>query len=132
MGRVLEDANIRAAYQRVKANNGAPGVDGMSVEMYADHAKQHWSTIADKLRAGLYQPGAIRGVSIPKPQGGERILGIPNVQDRVIQQALSQVLNLQFEADFSEYSYGYRPGRSAHDAIKAARGYVCWQAKLGW
>ena len=75
-------------------------------------------------KAGDYQPGAIRGVSIPKPQGGERLLGIPNVQDRVIQQALSQVLSPIFEAEFSTNSYGYRPGRSAHDAIEAARDYV--------
>jgi RNA-directed DNA polymerase len=80
--------------------------------------------VAAKLRAGEYRPGAIRGVSIPKPQGGERRLGIPNVQDRVIQQALLQGLSPIFEAEFSESSSGYRPGRSAHDAVEAARGYV--------
>jgi RNA-directed DNA polymerase len=80
--------------------------------------------IARKLNTAAYQPGAIRGVAIAKPQGGERLLGIPNVQDRVIQQAVSQVLSPIFEADFSEHSYGYRPHRSAHDAVRAASRYV--------
>jgi RNA-directed DNA polymerase len=124
MEEVLHENNLRAAYQRVKANDGAPGVDGMSVEAFAAHARQHWRGIAAKLEAGSYRPGAVRAVSIPKPQGGERCLGIPNVQDRVIQQALAQILSPIFEAGFSPSSYGYRPGRSAHDAVEAARGYV--------
>jgi RNA-directed DNA polymerase len=124
MANVLNRDNLREAYRRVKANGGAPGVDGMSVEAFADHARDHWPAIADKLRTGEYLPGAIRGVSIPKPQGGERLLGIPNVQDRVIQQALSQVLSPIFEAEFSTHSYGYRPGRSAHDAVRAAQSFV--------
>jgi len=124
METILDRNNLVIAYERVKANNGAPGVDGMSVEAFLAHAKQHWPTIAEKLKTGCYKPGAIRGVSIPKPQGGERSLGIPNVQDRVIQQALSQVLSPLYEADFSQHSYGYRPGRSAHDAVEAARNYV--------
>jgi RNA-directed DNA polymerase len=124
MERVLNRDNLMEAYKRVKANGGAPGIDGMSVQAFNDHARDHWPVIADKLRTGEYLPGAIRGVSIPKPQGGERLLGIPNVQDRVIQQALSQVLSPIFEAEFSTNSYGYRPGRSAHDAIEAARDYV--------
>lgn len=80
--------------------------------------------IAEKLENGSYQPGAIRGITIPKPQGGERLLGIPNVQDRVIQQAISQVLSPIFEADFSAHSFGYKPQRSAHDAVRAAKRYV--------
>ncbi|MDD5114079.1 MAG: reverse transcriptase domain-containing protein [Methylobacter sp.] len=96
----------------------------MGVDAFAEHARQHWSGVAGKLQTGDYQPGAIRGVSIPKAQGGERLLGIPNVQDRVIQQAISQVLSPIFEAQFSDHSYGYRPGRSAHDAIQAASRYV--------
>jgi group II intron reverse transcriptase/maturase len=124
MDEVLDRNNLTKAYQRVKANDGSPGVDGMSVEAFVGHAKRHWPGIAEKLRAGNYQPGAIRAVSIPKPQGGERCLGIPNVQDRVIQQALSQVLNPIFEVEFSDHSYGYRLGRSAHDAVESARKYV--------
>lgn len=124
MERVLNRDNLMEAYKRVKANGGAPGIDGMSVQAFNDHVRDHWPVIADKLRTGEYLPGAIRGVSIPKPQGGERLLGIPNVQDRVIQQALSQVLSPIFEAEFSTNSYGYRPGRSAHDAIEAARDHV--------
>jgi len=124
MTNVLNRDNLMEAYRRVKANGGAPGVDGMSVEAFAEHARDHWPVIADKLRTGEYLPGAIRGVSIPKPQGGERLLGIPNVQDRVIQQALSQVLSPIFEEEFSAHSYGYRPGRSAHDAVRAAQSFV--------
>ncbi len=96
----------------------------MSVDAFAGHAQKRWPTIAEKLKTGTYQPGAIRGVSIPKPQGGERRLDIPNVQDRVIQQAIAQVLNPIFKVEFSEHSYGYRPGRSAHDAVGSARDHV--------
>lgn len=124
MERLLEPRNLEQAYAQVRANDGAPGVDGMSVDGYADHWTRHGAEIAAKLRSGDYRPGAIRGVRIPKPQGGERRLGIPNVQDRVIQQALLQVLSPVFEPQFSESSYGYRPGRSAHDAVKAAQRYV--------
>jgi RNA-directed DNA polymerase len=124
MENVLTRDNLKSAYERVKANKGSPGVDGMSVDAFAGHAQKHWPTVAEKLKTGTYQPGAIRGVSIPKAQGGERHLGIPNVQDRVIQQALAQVLSPLLEAEFSEYSYGYRPGRSAHDAVKAARDHA--------
>jgi group II intron reverse transcriptase/maturase len=115
---------MRRAYEQVKRNGGAAGVDGMRVEAYAAHAARHWAGIEAKLRAGQYQPAAVRAVSIPKAQGGERRLGIPNVQDRVIQQALLQVLGPLLDPEFSPHSYGYRPGRSAHDAIHAARAYV--------
>lgn len=124
MGQVLDPVNVSRAYEQVKRNDGAPGVDGKSVETYADHAARHWPAIAAKLREWTYRPEAVRGVSIPKPQGGQRLLGIPNVQDRVIQKALLQVLSPIFEKDFSSHSYGYQPGRSTHDAIKAAQGYV--------
>lgn len=120
METILNRENLQTAYKRVKANGGVPGVDGMQVEAFAEHARQHWPTIAGKLTEGHYQPGAIKGVSIPKPQGGERLLGIPTVQDRVIQQALNQALSPLYEAEFSSNSYGYRPGRSAHDALRAA------------
>ena len=123
MAKVVDSENVRRAYEQVKRNGGAAGVDGMSVEAYAAHAARHWAGIEAKLRAGHYQPGAVRAVSIPKAQGGERRLGIPNVQDRVIQQALLQVLGPILDGEFSPHSYGYRPGRSAHDAIRAARAY---------
>jgi RNA-directed DNA polymerase len=124
MEKVLNRDNLQEAYKRVKANQGSAGVDGMKVEDFAAHARKHWPVVAEKLRSATYQPGAIRGIAIPKPQGGERILGIPNVQDRVIQQAVSQVLSPIFEAEFSDHSYGYRPQRSAHDAVRAASRYV--------
>ena len=124
MERVLKPENVQVAYEHVRANGGAPGVDGLRVEAYGSHAARHWRVIEAKLLAGEYRPGAIRGVNIPKPQGGERRLGIPNVQDRVIQQSLLQVLSPIFEGEFSDASYGYRPGRRAHDAVEAARGYV--------
>jgi len=124
MESVLNRDNLQEAYKRVKANQGSPGVDGKKVEEFAAHAREHWPVIAEKLKTASYQPGAIRGIAIPKPQGGERVLGIPNVQDRVIQQAVSQVLRPIFEADFSDHSYGYRPQRSAHDAVRAASRYV--------
>ena len=124
MEKVLNRDNLQVAYKRVKANKGSAGVDGMKVEEFAAHASKHWPVIAEKLNSATYQPGAIRGIAIPKPQGGERLLGIPNVQDRVIQQAVSQVMSPIFEAEFSEHSYGYRPQRSAHDAVRAASCYV--------
>lgn len=124
MEKVLDPVNVGLAYEQVKRNGGAGGVDGMSVEDYVDHAAKHWPTIEAKLREGTYRPGAVRGVWIPKPQGGQRLLGIPNVQDRVIQQAVLQVLSPIFEKEFSPHSYGYRPGRGAHEAVKAARAYV--------
>jgi group II intron reverse transcriptase/maturase len=124
MESVLKRDNLQEAYKRVKANQGSAGVDGMTVGEFEAHARKHWAVIARKLNTATYQPGAIRGVAIAKPQGGERLLGIPNVQDRVIQQAVSQVLSPIFEADFSEHSYGYRPHRSAHDAVRAASRYV--------
>lgn len=103
-------ASLSQAFEaQLNANGGAPGVDGMSVDAFAGHARQHWPGIAGKLQTGDYQPGAIRGVSIPKAQGGERILGILNVQDHVIQQALSQVLSPIFEAQFSAHSYCAQP-----------------------
>lgn len=105
-------------------NKGAAGVDGIGIAEFKEHLKQHWPTIKAKLLAGTYIPQAVRRVDIPKPQGGVRILGIPTLTDRLIQQALHQVLSPIFEADFSESSYGLRPGRNAHQAVKAAQQYV--------
>ncbi len=124
MDAVCERGNLKLAYQRVVENKGAAGVDGIGVAEFKGHLKQHWPTIKAKLLAGSYIPSPVRRVDIPKPQGGVRTLGIPTLTDRLIQQALHQVLSPIFEADFSESSYGFRPGRNAHQAVKAARQYV--------
>ena len=121
---VLEADNLRHAWKAVKANAGAAGVDGRDIEHTQKHLKAYWAGIADKLKAGQYRPGAIREVHIPKANGGTRVLGIPNVQDRLIQQAILQQLTPVFDPDMSNHSYGFRPGRSAHDAMDAARGFV--------
>jgi group II intron reverse transcriptase/maturase len=112
------------AYQRVVETKGSAGVDGIGITEFKDHLKQHWPTIKAKLLAGCYMPSPVRRVDIPKPQGGVRTLGIPTLTDRLIQQALHQVLSPIFEPEFSESSYGFRPGRSAHQAVMAARQYV--------
>ena len=121
---VLQAENLKRAWKAVKANAGAAGVDGRDIEHTHSHLKEHWAGIAEKLRAGHYRPGAIREVHIPKANGGTRVLGIPNVQDRLIQQAILQRLTPVFDPGMSEHSYGFRPGRSAHDAIDAARAFV--------
>lgn len=124
MDAVCERGNLMRAYDRVVKNKGAAGVDGIGVNEFKDHLKQHWPTIKAKLLAGEYIPSPVRRVDIPKPQGGVRTLGIPTLTDRLIQQALHQVLSPIFEAEFSESSYGFRPGRNAHQAVKAAKQYV--------
>lgn len=121
---VLAVQNLQAAWLAVKANGGAPGVDKMDMEQSVRHLREHWARIREKLLAGTYVPGAVRAVKIPKANGGERELGIPNIVDRVIQQAIHQVLSPVWEPEFSDHSHGFRPRRSAHDAVKAARGYV--------
>jgi len=124
MGVVCERGNLMLAYQRVVKNKGAAGVDGIGIAAFKDHLKQHWPTIKVRLLAGEYMPQPVRRVDIDKPQGGTRTLGIPTLTERLIQQALHQVLSPIFEADFSESSYGFRPGKNAHQAVKAARQYV--------
>lgn len=124
MEAVVHRDNLMAAYQKVMRNKGAAGVDGIGVAQLKDHLKQHWPTIKAKLLAGEYMPQPVRRVDIPKPQGGVRTLGIPTLTDRLIQQALHQVLQPIFEAGFSRSSYGFRPGRNAHQAVKAAQKYV--------
>ena len=124
MEAVCERGNLQLAYQRVVQNKGAAGVDGITVAEFKAHLKQHWPAIKAKLLAGRYIPSPVRRVDIAKPQGGVRTLGIPTLTDRLIQQALHQVLSPIFEADFSDSSYGFRPGRNAHQAIKAAQQYV--------
>jgi RNA-directed DNA polymerase len=124
MSAVLERGNMMRAYERVLRNKGAPGVDGMMVGDLKSHLKSHWPDIREQLREGRYIPLAVRKVEIPKPGGGMRMLGIPTVQDRLIQQALHQVLSPVFEKTFSNHSYGFRPGRSAAQAVQQARGYI--------
>lgn len=123
-GRIFSRYNLFQALERVQKNRGAPGVDGMTVEELPEHLKANWESIRGKLEAGTYQPSPVRRVEIPKPSGGVRLIGIPTAQDRLIQQAIHQVLSLEYEPRFSEHSYGFRPRRSAHDAVKAARGHI--------
>jgi RNA-directed DNA polymerase len=124
MERVLSRENLMTAYRRVKANRGAPGIDRMTVGQLWAHLMEHWPRISEDLLTGRYQPSPVRGVDIPKPGGGMRRLGIPTVLDRFIQQAVHQVLMPIFDPDFSNSSYGFRPGRSAHEAVLAARSHV--------
>jgi group II intron reverse transcriptase/maturase len=122
--RIFSRSNLFRALERVQANGGAAGVDGMTVEELPEHLKAHWPSIRAKLEAGTYQPSPVRRVEIPKPNGGVRLIGIPTVQDRLIQQAMHQILSLEYEPRFSQHSYGFRPRRSAHDAVKAAQGHI--------
>src|SRR6266581_8426153 len=124
MEAVVERGNLKLAYQRVVENQGAAGVDQLAVSELKDHLKRHWPTIRARLLTGDYWPMAVRRVDIPKPQGGVRTLGIPTVVDRLIQQALHQLLQPIFEPTFSAASYGFRPGRNAHQALRQARQYV--------
>jgi RNA-directed DNA polymerase len=122
--RVLSRDNVQKAWKRVKANKGAPGIDNMSIDDFPEFARARWDSIRDSLMAGTYQPSPVKRVEIPKPTGGTRPLGIPTVLDRVIQQAIYQVLMPIFDPDFSEFSDGFRPGRSAHDAVRKVRDYI--------
>jgi len=120
----LTKANMQQALKRVKANKGAAGVDGLNIAQTIEHLRTHWIQIRQQLLEGNYRPSPVRRVMIPKPDGGQRELGIPTVTDRLIQQALLQVLQPLIDPTFSEHSYGFRPGRRAHDAVKAAQAYV--------
>lgn len=122
--RIFSGRNLLRAQERVQRNKGVAGVDGMAVEELTDHMRKHWRSIRAKLDSREYEPSPVKRVVIPKPDGGERLLGIPTVQDRLIQQAIHQVLSEEYEPRFSDHSYGFRSGRSAHDAILEARGYV--------
>lgn len=121
---MLERANMLAALKRVEANDGAPGVDGMEAKDLRLHLKTNWVQIRSELEAGTYEPQPVRRVEIPKPDGGKRQLGIPTCLDRLIQQALSQVLTPIFDPTFSPSSYGFREGKRAHDAVRAAQSYL--------
>ena len=122
--KILDRENLNRAYKRVKANKGAPGVDGMTVEAALPWLKEHGKELMESIRQGKYKPDPVRRKEIPKPDGGVRKLGIPSVKDRVVQQAVAQKLMPIYDPLFSEGSYGYRPGRSAQDAIYKIRGYA--------
>jgi RNA-directed DNA polymerase len=124
MEEVCERENLKAALQQVKANKGSAGVDGMTVGDITDYLKQHWPAIREQLLNGTYVPKPVRRVEIPKPDGGVRKLGIPTVLDRFIQQAVMQVLQRRWDPTFSESSYGFRPGRSAQQAVAQAQQYI--------
>ena len=124
MEEVVRPENMKKALSRVCANKGAAGVDGMTVEELTPYLRQHWPGVREELLKGMYIPSAVLRVEIPKPGGGKRPLGIPTVLDRMIQQALLQALTPLFDPHFSDNSYGFRPGRSCHQAVKAARGHV--------
>lgn len=124
LSKIVSRTNMQLAYKRVVQNKGAPGVDGVTVDELANHCKQHWPRIRASLLQGTYRPQAVRVVSIPKASGGERQLGIPTVIDRLIQQAINQILQPLFDPRFSDSSYGFRPSRNAQQAVDQARNYI--------
>jgi RNA-directed DNA polymerase len=131
---VCKRENCLQALKRVKSNKGSAGIDGVRVEQLPGYLKEHWPAIRDQLLSGTYKPQPVKRVEIPKPDGGVRKLGIPTVLDRMVQQAVMQVLQGRWDAKFSEHSYGFRPGRSAHQAVAKAQQYVvegrCWVVDL--
>ena len=124
MERICQRENLWQAFKRVKGNGGSPGIDRMTVDDLTGYLKQHWLNIREQLLSGTYQPQPVRRVEIPKPDGGMRKLGIPTVLDRLIQQAVMQVLQSSWDHTFSESSYGFRPGRSAHQAVTRAQQHI--------
>jgi RNA-directed DNA polymerase len=124
MEEICQRENLRKALQRVRQNKGSPGIDGMTVKKLPGYLKKHWPQIREQLLAGIYQPQPVKRVEIPKSTGGIRKLGIPTVLDRFVQQAIMQVLQRYWDKTFSEHSYGFRPGRSAHQAISRSQQYV--------
>ncbi|MER9657954.1 group II intron reverse transcriptase/maturase [Mesorhizobium sp. M0152] len=124
METVCSRENLETAWKRVRSNKGGPGVDGMTTDDAKGYLREHWPSIRSRLLEGTYQPQPVKRVEIPKPDGGVRKLGVPCVVDRLIQQALLQVLQEQWDPTFSEHSYGFRPGRSAHQAVAQAQCYI--------
>jgi RNA-directed DNA polymerase len=124
MEEVSEQGNLKQALKQVKANRGSPGVDGMKVDELAGYLKEHWPAIREHLLSGTYKPQPVKRVEIGKPEGGMRKLGIPTVLDRFIQQAVMEVLQRRWDRTFSEHSYGFRPKRSAHQAVAQAQPYI--------
>lgn len=121
---ILSRENLLEALKRVEKNKGSHGVDGMSVKILRRHLYENWESLRSSLREGTYQPSPVRRVEIPKPNGGIRLLGIPTVVDRFIQQAIAQILTPMFDPTFSENSYGFRPNKRGHDAVRKAKGYI--------
>jgi len=121
---ILDPANVRLAWKRVRSNGGSAGVDGVTIADFPDLFRPQWPGICRALMEGRYRPNPVRKVEIPKPDGGKRQLGIPTVLDRLIQQAIAQILNPYIDPTFSEHSHGFRPGRSAHDAVREVQGYI--------
>ena len=130
MEEVCERENLKEALRQVKGNKGSAGVDGITVSQLSDYLKQHWPVIREQLLNGTYEPKPVRRVEIPKPDGGVPKLGIPTVLDRFIQQAVMQVLQRRWDSTFSDHSYGFRPGRSAHQAVAQAQRYIA--EGYGW
>lgn len=130
MQEVLQPENLETALRQVQANKGAPGVDGMNVKQLPGHLRLHWARIKQQLQEGTYKPQPVRRVEIPKPEGGMRKLGIPTVLDRFIQQAVQQVLTRRWDGTFSQSSFGFRPGRSAHQAVETAQRFIA--EGCGW
>lgn len=124
MNQILSRENLLLALKRVERNKGSHGVDKMPVKFLRQHIVENWLTIKQQILEGTYQPQPVRRIEIPKPDGGVRLLGIPTVTDRLIQQAIAQVLSNLYNPNFSNHSYGFRPKRSAHDAIREAKGYI--------
>ena len=124
MEEVCQRSNLEEALRRVRANKGSPGVDGITVDGLVEYLKQHWPTVREQLLGGTYQPQPVKRVEIPKPDGGVRKLGIPTALDRFIQQAVLQVLQKRWDRTFSPSSYGFRPRRSAQQAVAAAQGFI--------
>jgi len=124
MEEVCQPENLRQAHQQVRRNGGSPGIDGMTVDKLPDYLRTHWPDIRTQLLQGTYQPQPVKRVAIPKPGGGTRNLGVPTVLDRFIQQAILQVLQKRWDPTFSEHSFGFRPGRSAHQAVRAAQDHI--------
>ncbi|MBB6482745.1 group II intron reverse transcriptase/maturase, partial [Spirochaeta isovalerica] len=124
MDLILSSENMHRAWKQVKSNGGSPGADGMTIEEFPDFLKSRWNRIKRALLLGYYVPSPVLRVEIPKKSGGKRLLGIPSILDRVIQQAIAQVLNPLFDPDFSDSSFGFRPERSAHGAVRQVNSYV--------
>lgn len=119
---VLEASNMQRAWQRVRRNRGAPGIDGMTIDEFPAFAREHWERISSQIEEGTYNPAPVRRIHIPKPDGSQRPLGVPTVLDRVIQQAIAQVLTPLYDGEFSDQSYGFREGRNAHQAVRRVQG----------
>ena len=133
MEQILAVENLEAAWRRVKANAGAPGLDGMTVKAFPEFFRKHWPRIRSALMEGTYRPAPVRRVFIPKPDGTQRPLGVPTVLDRLIQQALAQVLTPLFASGFSAHSYGFLENRNAHQAVREVE--ACWEEgyrHAGW